>query len=139
MALKIYNPEIKPVKSRGKKKRKNYVSNKELLEEFRKSRNPITGEMNYTREFVKMALLIAEGVGTKKHFNNPEDRYDCIQSAMHDVIKYAKNFDESKGVNIFAYLTSIISCGYAKHMNLFYGKIDKSEFVSLDSGNIHSL
>lgn len=119
------------------KRRKDYVSNKELLEEFRKSKDPVTGEMRYTDEFIRMAMLIAEGVGTKKHFNDKADYYDCLQSAMHDVIKYAKSFDETKTTNIFAYLTSVITCGFAKHMNQFY-KFKKSEMISLD-GNIHSI
>lgn len=123
--------------AQARKPKKNYVNNKDLLDEFRKSKNPVTGEMNYTNEFVRMVMLMAEQIGTKKHFNDKADYYDCLQSAMHDVLKYANNFDETKGTNIFAYLTSVITCGFAKHMNAFY-KFKKSEMISLD-GNIHSL
>lgn len=122
----------------AKKQRKDYVSNKELIEEFKKSRNPVTGEMNYTNEFIQMATRIAKGVCSRKHFNDNADYFDCMQNALLDILKYAKNFDENReNANLFAYLTTVITCGCAKHMNLMY-KIKKSEMISLDS-NIHTL
>jgi hypothetical protein len=80
--------------------------------------------------FVKLATRAIE----KLHFPNEQDKEDCIQSALLDLLRYWPNFNEDKSNNAFAYFTQIAKNGYAKEYKKIYkhiGKSEKIEFVSL--------
>lgn len=115
---------------------KQYVSNPYLLEEIYKSRE--RGELTPTAW--KMFELMIKNISAAKHYNNPDDREDCCQSARFDLLKYWKSFDPSKyeKPNPFAYFTSVIINGMNKGWMSLYGKFKASEMISLDN-NIHSL
>ena len=68
--------------------------------------------------FIKMAT---HGV-RHGNLNYPDsrDEEDCIQSALHDMIKYWKNFDENIYKDPFAFFTSIVFNGYAKQFKNIY-------------------
>lgn len=110
-----------------------YVSNPYLLKEMIKSKEK--GEL--TQEALKMIYLIAENLTRKKFFKLPEDREDCIQTAMLDALLYWQSFDPEKSNNPFAYFTSLLTNGLAKGWKKIYGKFKSSEMTSLDN-NIHS-
>jgi hypothetical protein len=83
---------------------------------------------------IKYFILLANRAVLKLHFTNPLDREDCIQSAMLDLLRYWKNFNEEKSNNAFAYFTQIVKNGYAKEYKKIHkhiGKGEKIEFVSL--------
>lgn len=80
---------------------------------------------------------MAENLSKHKPYKYPEDREDCICSAMLDIALYWRGFDPQKYDNPFAYYTSLLSNGLAKGWNKIYGKFKASEMTSLDN-NIHS-
>jgi len=63
------------------------------------------------------------------HYENYLDREDCIQAALHDVIKYWRNFDVSISLNPFAFFTQISKNAYAKE----YKKIYRNRFLIRNS------
>lgn len=90
-----------------------YLSNGDLLAEIK-----ICLEKDeLTPNAVKMFQLIANNVVKKMHYNDPMDREDCVSSALHDLIKYWRNFNPDKGSNAFAYFTQVAKAGLAKGWN----------------------
>lgn len=73
----------------------------------------------------------------------PEEKEDCMQSAMLDVLKYWRSFDPSKSEypNPFAYFTSLIANGITKGWNKLHPKMKKGEkFISVRiDENIYSI
>lgn len=122
---------IEGIKQKGNKI---YVSNKDLLREIILSKQ----QDQLTYNAVKMLQLIAENLVKKKHYKCPEDREDCIQTAMLDIALYWRSFDPERFNNPFAYYTSMLCNGLAKGWNRLYGKIKSSEITSLDNTNIYS-
>jgi predicted HD phosphohydrolase len=81
-----------------------------------KRRDALTdGAVNY---FIKMA---SHGV---KHANlnypDPRDQEDVIQSALHDLCKYWRNFNEKDCNDPFSFFTSFIFNGYAKEFKVIH-------------------
>ena len=64
----------------------------------------------------KMLILLAERAINKLTYVNSDDRDDCLQFAMLDLLKYWRNFNP-KYTNAFAYFTEIAKRGYAKGWN----------------------
>ena len=91
-----------------------------------------------TDDALAMFQLMIENISAKKHYNDPEDKKDCWQSAYLDILMYWRGFDETKSKNPFAYFTSLIVNGLNKGWHKISGKIKTSDVVSLDN-NIHSL
>lgn len=87
-----------------------YVKNADLLAEILKSKE----QDELTTEAAKMFTQIATKMSTKLKYNNPDDREDCISSAVLDCLRYWRNFDPNITKNAFAFFTSIIRNGYAK-------------------------
>ena len=113
---------IEGIKQKGNKI---YVSNKDLLREIILSKEQ--DELTYNA--VKMLQLIAENLAKKKHYKCPEDKEDCIQTAMLDIALYWKSYDPERYINPFAYYTSMLCNGLAKGWNRLYGKIKAAKFV----------
>ncbi len=122
---------IEGIKQKGNKI---YVSNKDLLREIKLSKE--NDQLTYNA--VKMLQLIAENLAKKKHYKCPEDKEDCIQTAMLDIALYWRSFDPEKYNNPFAYYTSMLCNGLAKGWNRIYGKFKASEMTSIDNNNIYS-
>lgn len=116
------------------KQGKQYVSNPYLLQEIMKSK----AQDELTPEAIQMFQLMIENISAKKHYNDPEDRKDCWQSAYLDILLYWRGFDPEKSKNPFAYFTSIIVNGMNKGWHKISGKIKTSDMISIDN-NVHSL
>jgi hypothetical protein len=69
-----------------------------------------------TPEAEKMLILLAERTINKLSYVNDDDRQDCLQFALLDLLKYWRNFNP-KFPNAFAYFTEIAKRGYAKGWN----------------------
>ena len=116
------------------KQGKQYVSNPYLLQEIMKSK----AQNELTPEAIQMFQLMIENISAKKHYNDPEDRTDCWQSAYLDILLYWRGFDPEKSKNPFAYFTSLIVNGMKKGWHKISGKIKTSDMISIDN-NVHSL
>lgn len=116
------------------KQGKQYVSNPYLLQEIMKSK----AQNELTPEAIQMFQLMIENISAKKHYNDPEDRKDCWQSAYLDILLYWRGFDPEKSKNPFAYFTSLIVNGMNKGWHKISGKIKTSDMISIYN-NVHSL
>ena len=93
-------------------RQKNYLNNKDLYNVIVKSKE----QGKLTREAEKMLILLAERAIRKMKYVDDDDRQDCLQFALLDLLKYWKNFNP-KYTNAFAYFTEIAKRGYAKGWN----------------------
>lgn len=110
-----------------------YVSNPYLLEEIKKSK----AQDQLTDNAIKMLHLMAENITKKKHYKCAEDKEDCIQTAMMDIVMYWRGFDPDKYSNPFAYYTSLLVNGLSKGWNKIYGKFKASDLASIDTNIFH--
>lgn len=93
-------------------RKKNYLNNKDLYAEMVASLE----QDKLTPKAEKMLMLLAERAINKMRYVNEDDRLDCLQFAMLDLLKYWRNFNP-KYPNAFAYFTEIAKRGYAKGWN----------------------
>lgn len=93
-------------------RKKNYLNNKDLYNEIVKSKE--LDKLTPTAE--KMFILLAERTINKLTYVSGDDRNDCLQFALLDLLKYWRNFNP-KYPNAFAYFTEIAKRGYAKGWN----------------------
>lgn len=91
---------------------KNYLNNKDLYNEIVKSKE----EGQLTKNAENMLVLLAEKTIRKLNYLSEDDRQDCLQFALLDLLRYWKNFNP-KYPNAFAYFTEIAKRGYAKGWN----------------------
>ena len=87
-----------------------YVKNKDLLAEFKASKEK--GSLN--PEIVGMFYLIIDGISKKMSYKDPADKEDCMAFAMEDLCKYWDRFNPEKSDNAFSYFTQIAKNGFAK-------------------------
>lgn len=97
-------------------KKKNPVPNKELYNEIVKSKQ----QDELTEEAQRMLYLLAERAICKLRYVNEEDKEDCLQNALMDLMKYWRNFDENRYSNAFAYYTELAKKGFAKGWDTLY-------------------
>ena len=93
-------------------RKKNYLNNKDLYAEIVISKEQ--DKLTPTAE--KMLMILAENAIRKMSYVYDDDRKDCLQFAMLDLLKYWRNFNP-KYPNAFAYFTEIAKRGYAKGWN----------------------
>ena len=74
--------------------------------------------------------MLAERAINRMQYLREEDREDCLQFALLDLLKYWKNFNP-KYPNAFAYFTEIAKRGYAKGWNKIY-PVKYKNTLSLD-------
>lgn len=91
---------------------KNYLNNKDLYAEIVASKE----QDKLTPKAEKMLVMLAERAIRKLSYVNEDDRQDCLQFAILDLLKYWKNFNPQY-TNAFAYFTEIAKRGYAKGWN----------------------
>jgi hypothetical protein len=70
-------------------RKKNYLNNKDLYNELVKSKE--LDKLTPTAE--KMLVLLAERTINKLNYVNSDDRNDCLQFALLDLLKYWRNFN----------------------------------------------
>lgn len=99
-------------------RKKNYLNNKDLLEEIIKSRE----QDELTPKALKMLMMLADRSSNKLPYRNPNDKEDCIAFAYMDLYRYWRNFNPDKGTNAFAYFTEIAKKGFAKGWNKLHPK-----------------
>lgn len=93
-------------------RKKQYLNNKDLYDQI-----VLSIEQNkLTPEAEKMLILLAERATNKLSYVNNDDRQDCLQFALLDLLKYWRGFNP-KYTNAFAYFTEIAKRGYAKGWN----------------------
>ena len=116
---------------------KYYINNKDFTNEIIRCKhgrlNEVTGYQHTVGELSPIAInyfiTLANRAIQKLKFQNPLDREDCIQSALLDLLRYWKNFNEEKSNNAFAYFTQIAKNGYAKEYKKIYKHIGKGEKI----------
>ena len=129
--LALFSYNFKNIKIMPRKK--NYLNNKDLREQI-----VISLENDeLTREAQKMLQLLAERTINKLSYVNEEDRKDCLQFALLDLLKYWRNY-KPEFPNAFAYYTEIAKRGYAKgwnkiHPNKYKGTLSMDRINSKDS------
>lgn len=119
------------------KETKYYINNKDFTNEIIYCKygykNEKTGYQHTAGELSPTAInyfiILANRAIQKLKFQNPLDREDCIQSALLDLLRYWKNFNEQKSNNAFAYFTQIAKNGYAKEYKKIYKHIGKGEKI----------
>ena len=93
-------------------RKKNYLNNKDLYNAIVESKQ----DDKLTQTAEKMLVLLAERTIRKLTYVSEDDRNDCLQFALLDLLKYWRNFNP-KYTNAFAYFTEIAKRGYAKGWN----------------------
>jgi hypothetical protein len=106
--------------------KKNYLNNKDFHAAMSESKD--LDKLTPTAE--KMLMLLAEKAINRMRYVNSDDRNDCLQFAMLDLLKYWRNFDP-KYPNAFAYFTEIAKRGYAKGWNKIHPQKYKGT-ISID-------
>jgi hypothetical protein len=108
-------------------KTKNYLNNKDLHTAMSESKD--LGELTPIAQ--NMLILLAERAINKMSYVNGDDRQDCLQFAILDLLKYWRNFNPDYP-NAFAYFTEIAKRGYAKGWNKIHPLKYKGT-ISIDS------
>lgn len=112
-----------------KRKSKNYLNNRDLYDQM-----VLSKEQNVlTKDAEKMLILLAERAINRMRYVSEDDRKDCLQFALLDLLKYWRNFNP-KYPNAFAYFTEIAKRGYAKGWNKIHPKKYKGT-LSISSGS----
>lgn len=121
-------------------KTKNYLNNKDLHDAMSESKT--LDKLTPTAE--KMLILLAERAINRMSYVNKDDRDDCLQFAMLDLLKYWRGFNPVYP-NAFAYFTEIAKRGYAKGWNKIHPQKYKGT-ISMnrtsgdeDGGGIYSI
>lgn len=110
-------------------RKKNYLNNKDLHAAMSESK-----ELDkLTPQAEKMLVLLAERAILKMRYVNEDDKNDCLQFAMLDLLKYWRNFNPDYP-NAFAYFTEIAKRGYAKGWNKLHPNKYKGT-ISIDGGS----
>ena len=111
---------------------KNYLNNRDLFDQMVLSKE----QDKLTRDAEKMLILLAEKAINRMRYVSEDDRNDCLQFAILDLLKYWRNFNP-KYPNAFAYFTEIAKRGYAKGWNKIHPQKYKGT-LSIDKGSGNS-
>ena len=103
---------------------KNYVNNKELLQEI----DDFQQTEVMSERLGEILLNIAEQYSSKGNFSGYTWRDDMVGEAVLTCVKYLKNFNREKSNNPFSYITQIC---YNSFVN--YIKIQKKHSTIKDS------
>ena len=96
-----------------------YLKNKNLLEEFHKSKE--RGEL--TPKMIKMFQLLVDRISHKMYYRNPEDLKDVKQQALFQLCRAWQNFNPERSDNPFAYYTQVAKVGFAQGWNQLHPKM----------------
>ena len=107
-----------------------YINPKELLEEIQIS----IENKKLTKLAETMLIKIAYKANDKLSYDNPQDKEDCISSALLELFRYWDRFDIKKTTNAFAYYTQIAKNGYVKGWRQIH-PIKKQGNISLSRAN----
>jgi acid phosphatase class B len=107
----------------------NYLNNRDLYDQMVLSKD----QDFLTKEAEKMLILIAQRAINKMTYVSEDDRKDCLQFAILDLLKYWRNFNPIYP-NAFAYFTEIAKRGYAKGWNKIHPKKYKGTLSMTNHG-----
>lgn len=110
-------------------KKKYYLRNKDLLAEIKRCKEENRDQPS--PELVEMFKLLVKNVMRKMYYDNEQDKDDCFQSGMMDLLKYWDRFNTDYS-NPFAYYTQVCKNGIAKGWNEIHPK-DSNYNISLES------
>ena len=113
-------------------RKKNYLNNRDLYDQIVLSKE----QDKLTPDAEKMLVLLAERAIRKLSYVNEDDRQDCLQFALLDLLKYWRNFNPEYK-NAFAYFTEIAKRGYAKGWNKLHPQKYKNT-LSMDKINTNN-
>lgn len=126
---------IKPIKLKVKKQ-KNYLNNDDLLQQIMLCKVQGSISPNLTN----MIQQIANGISKKLYYDNLEDKKDCIQEGITQMLLNYHKFNENKYDNPLAYLSEICKRGmvrswneihYRKQYKVLGTKNKKTEYIQL--------
>jgi len=103
---------IKPPKQR------NYLNDVDLLYEIILSK----GKGKLTKNAEKMFINLVTELSKKFIYYNPDDRYDCMQSALLKLLTSWQKFDELKYDKPFRYFTEMAKRSMANEINILRWK-----------------
>jgi|TARA_B100000767_G_scaffold66379_1_gene62766 hypothetical protein len=115
-----------------RRKSRNYLNNRDLFDQMVLSKD----QDKLTKDAEKMLILLAEKAINRMRYVSEDDRNDCLQFAILDLLKYWRNFNP-KYPNAFAYFTEIAKRGYAKGWNKIHPQKYKGT-LSIDKGSGNS-
>lgn len=95
-------------------RKKAYVTNAQLLEQFKLSKS----QSRPTDELVRLYMLMVEKISSKPNFANYSMLEDMKSEAYISFLRFWHKFNPKKSKNPFAYYTQVI-------MNAFIGEINK--------------
>jgi len=110
-----------------------YVDPDELRNEIILSKKK--GEL--TPRALEMLILMSDEIAKNFTYKYQQDREDCVSSAIEDILRYWKGYDEEQSDNAFAYFTRMIWNGLKKGWNKLY-KIKSINKVSLSHENLYN-
>jgi DNA-directed RNA polymerase specialized sigma24 family protein len=107
-----------------------YVTNKELLEEFRKYKE--TGKIS--NELGEMFVKIAENLSNRPNFIGYTWKEEMIGEAVLTCIKYSKNFDPDKSTNPFGYISRFCYNAFVEYIKKQkkHGNIKETLYTNKD-------
>lgn len=73
-----------------------------------------------TKRTLELFLILGQRCINKLHYNNPEDKDDCLAFIYDDLIRYWTSFNPEKGGDAFAYFTTIVYTAAAKGWKKLY-------------------
>jgi len=116
--------------------KEHYIDKKELYKEIvvSKARGILSRKASY------MFQLLVERMIRKLRYSNPDDKKDCMQTALFNLYDNWQSFNEEKYTNCFAYLSEISKRGMAEGFNEIHRmkgqpRDQKLRWISMDTSN----
>lgn len=113
------------------KKGQYYINDNDLYFEIVLSK----GRGQLTRKAEQMLILIANKIIVKLPYYNPEDRLDCLNTAILQLLSNWKSFNEKKFTLAVPFYTEIAKRGLAAGFNQLHPKEFKKGYIELESIN----
>lgn len=97
-------------KNPDQKKTGNYLDKNEFREEILKCRE----NDELSDKLTRMFITLANNVSNRMYYADPQDKEDCVSTALMACVKYWKSYNPEKSDNPFAYFTSVCTLGLCK-------------------------
>jgi hypothetical protein len=123
---------VQPIKTIKKKKRKNYLNNKDMLHEWKLSN--AQGDM--TKTFSNMIKVLTTKYSGMVRFNVCDTFRDDMEAyALATVSKVWQKFNPEKSSNPFAYFTQCIKRAFFQYQNAERKQRDIGNNLNIEMGN----
>jgi hypothetical protein len=106
----------------------NYIKDNDLYYEIVLSK----GRGKLTRKAEQMFILLANNIIRKKAYYNPDDRADCLNTAIFQLLNNWKSFNEKKYALALPFFTEVAKRGLAAGFNELHPKQMTGQYVSMD-------